>query len=237
MSTDLEFFFDPVCPFCWVTSRWVTEVSRQRPLEVRWRPLSLAILNEGIGYEERKKAAPEYPDSHQRGLEMLRVVHAARETAGSERVGELYTALGELVWNSEAPEGDDFDAVMHEMARRRDLRPALERVGLPADLADAAAEVLQLAAHWCAGVGGTAGAVHRGLVPPQWEVGMLKRSLAPAVCVALGVREAREVLPVRGASALVTVHPDPEAAAHRVADLPVAAEGAALVAELREQAA
>lgn len=103
--------------------------------------------------------------------------------------------------------------------------------------ADAAAEVLQLAAHWCAGVGGTAGAVHRGLVPPQWEVGMLKRSLAPAVCVALGVREAREVLPVRGASALVTVHPDPEAAAHRVADLPVAAEGAALVAELREQAA
>ncbi|MBA8826386.1 hypothetical protein FHX42_003762 [Saccharopolyspora lacisalsi] len=140
MSTDLEFFFDPVCPFCWVTSRWVIEASRQRPLEVRWRPLSLAILNEETSYEERKKAAPEYPDSHQRGLEMLRVVHAARETAGSGCVGDLYTALGELVWNSEAPEGDDFNAVMHEMARQRDLRPALERVGLPADLADAATE-------------------------------------------------------------------------------------------------
>ncbi len=140
MSTDIEFFFDPLCPFCWVASHWVREVSRQRPLEVLWRPLSLAILNEDTSYEERKKASPEYPDSHLRGLEMLRVVHAARETAGSEVVGDLYNALGGLVWNSEAPEGDDFDALMREMARPRDLRPALERLGLPADLAEAATD-------------------------------------------------------------------------------------------------
>lgn len=138
MSTNLEFFFDPICPFCWVASRWVVEVSRQRPIEVAWRPLSLALLNEEISYEQRKQASPSYPDSHQRGLEMLRVVHAARERTGPERIGELYTALGELVWDSDAPEGDDFDAVMREMARRRDLRPALERAGLPGDLADAA---------------------------------------------------------------------------------------------------
>jgi hypothetical protein len=138
MTDRLEFFFDPICPFCWVTSRWVVEVAGKRPLEVTWRPLSLAILNEEISYEERKKASPEYPDSHVRGLEMLRVVHAARETHGPEIVGDLYTALGELVWDADPPEGDDFRAVMHEMARRRDLRPALERVGLPADLADAA---------------------------------------------------------------------------------------------------
>ncbi|MBQ6641376.1 MAG: DsbA family protein [Saccharopolyspora sp.] len=138
MSADLEFFFDPLCPFCWVTSRWVVEVQRQRTLAVRWRPLSLAILNEDISYEQRKQASPAYPDSHVRGLEMLRVVHAARERAGPERVGDLYTALGELVWDSEAPQGDDFDAVMQEMARHRDLRPALERAGLPADLAEAA---------------------------------------------------------------------------------------------------
>ncbi|MDD7916226.1 DsbA family protein [Actinomycetospora callitridis] len=133
MSDRLEFFFDPICPFCWVTSRWVVEVARQRPTEVTWRPLSLAILNEEISYEERKKASPEYPDSHVRGLEMLRVVHAAREAHGAEVVGDLYTALGELVWDADPPEGDDFEAVMHEMARRRDLRPALERVGLPTD--------------------------------------------------------------------------------------------------------
>lgn len=140
MSTELEFFFDPICPFCWVTSRWVVDVARQRPLEVTWRPLSLAVLNEEISYEERKKASPEYPDSHVRGPEMLRVVHAARETHGAEVVGDLYTALGSLVWDSDAPEGDDFKAVMHEMARHRDLRPALSRAGLPTDLADAASD-------------------------------------------------------------------------------------------------
>ena len=50
MSDRLEFFFDPICPFCWVTSRWVVEVARQRPLEVTWRPVSLAVLNEEISY-------------------------------------------------------------------------------------------------------------------------------------------------------------------------------------------
>lgn len=140
VSAELEFFFDPVCPFCWVTSRWVREVTRQRGLEVRWRPLSLAILNEDTGYEQRRKASPEYPDSHRRGLEMLRVVHAAREADGPERIGDLYSALGELVWHAEAPAGDDFEAVMHEMARRRDLRPALQRVGLAVELAEAAAD-------------------------------------------------------------------------------------------------
>lgn len=140
VSTDVEFFFDPICPFCWVTSRWVVEVAQHRPLAVTWRPLSLALLNEEISYEERKKASPEYPDSHVRGLEMLRVVHAAREIHGPEVVGDLYTALGSLVWDGPAPEGDDFHAVMHEMARRRDLRPALAQAGLPGDLADAASD-------------------------------------------------------------------------------------------------
>lgn len=140
MRTELEFFFDPICPFCWVTSRWVVEVASQRELQITWRPLSLAILNEDIGYEQRNQASPEYPDSHARGLEMLRVVHAAREQAGPEAVGPLYTALGALVWHAEPPERDDFGAVMHEMARPRDLRPALHRAGLPASLADAAAD-------------------------------------------------------------------------------------------------
>jgi hypothetical protein len=140
MSTRLEFFFDPICPFCWVTSRWVVEVSAHRDLEITWRPLSLAILNEGISYEERRRASPEYPDSHVRGLEMLRVVHAAREAHGPDVLGDLYTALGELVWDEAAPPGDDFAAVMHEMARRRDLRPALDQAGLPTDLADAASD-------------------------------------------------------------------------------------------------
>ena len=138
-TADLEFFFDPICPFCWVTSRWVVDVARQRDLDVVWRPLSLAILNEEISYEERKQASPEYPDSHLRGLEMLRVVHAAREAHGPGVVGDLYTALGELVWDADPAEGT-FEAVMHEMARVRDLRPALRQAGLPEDLADASSD-------------------------------------------------------------------------------------------------
>lgn len=140
MSNELEFFFDPICPFCWVTSRWVVEVGRQRELAVTWRPLPLAILNEEISYDERRKVSEAYPDSHQRGLEMLRVIHAAREKHGPEVVGDLYTAFGELVWDSPAPDGEGFDPVMRVMAQQRDLGPALERCGLSPELAEATAD-------------------------------------------------------------------------------------------------
>jgi 2-hydroxychromene-2-carboxylate isomerase len=136
-STDLEFFFDPVCPFCWVTSRWVTNVARLRPLDVVWRPLSLRLLNEPIGYKTRPAG---YPEAHQRGLEMLRVVAAARETYGPAVVGDLYTAMGEAVWNVRAPSEATFDAILHETARLRDLPSILARAGLPEDLAGAAGD-------------------------------------------------------------------------------------------------
>lgn len=133
--TDLEFFFDPVCPYCWVTSRWVRNVERQRSLDVAWRPLSLRILNEPIGYDGKPA---EYPDAHQRGLEMLRVVDAARDEYGPGVVGELYSALGEAVWNARPPQEATFEALLAETARPRDLAGALERAGLPAELAGAA---------------------------------------------------------------------------------------------------
>lgn len=138
MSDELEFFFDPICPFCWVTSRWVVEVGRRRELAVHWRPLPLAMLNEGISYEERRKVSESYPDSHLRGLEMLRVIAAAEAVAGPEVVGDLYTRFGELVWDSPAPDGEGFDPVMRVMAQQRDLRPVLEDLGLDPALADAA---------------------------------------------------------------------------------------------------
>ncbi|MEJ8281904.1 DsbA family protein [Pseudonocardia spirodelae] len=140
MSDDVEFFFDPICPFCWVTSRWVVEVARQRDVTVRWRPLPLAILNEGISYEQRRTVSESYPDSHRRGLEMLRVIEAAAAAHGAGVVGDLYTAFGELVWDTPAPDDDGIDAVMQVMARPRDLRPALERLGLDPVLAGAATD-------------------------------------------------------------------------------------------------
>jgi 2-hydroxychromene-2-carboxylate isomerase len=131
---DLEFFFDPLSPSCWVTSRWVVEVQSQRALRVAWRPMSLALVDPAAFSGERGS-----PDAQLRGLEMLRVVHAARETYGSEVVGDLYTAFGELVWDAE-PAGDTVAAVVHEMARVRDLTPALRECGLPASLAAAASD-------------------------------------------------------------------------------------------------
>ena len=67
-------------------------------------------------------------------------MHAARESVGQQCVGPLHTALGELMWDSSAPEGDDFDAVMREMAQRGTLRPALWAAELPEELADAAGD-------------------------------------------------------------------------------------------------
>ena len=95
MSDELEFFFDPICPFCWVTSRWVVEVGRQREIAVSWRPLPLAILNEGISYDERRKVSEAYPESHRRGLEMLRVIHAAGERHGG--IGLARVQAGRVV--------------------------------------------------------------------------------------------------------------------------------------------
>lgn len=134
-TVDLEFFFDPVCPFCWVTSRWVMNVARQRPLEVTWRPLSLRILNEPIGYEDRPA---DYPEAHQRGLEMVRVVAAAREAYGPGVVGGLYTEMGEAVWGVPAPAEATFEAVLHETIRPRDLSAICARAGLAEELGAAA---------------------------------------------------------------------------------------------------
>lgn len=134
-NADLEFYFDPVCPFCWVTSRWIVNVAEQRSLEIAWRPLSLRVLNEPIGYAGKPAA---YPDAHQRGLEMLRVVAAAREKYGPAAIGELYTAMGEAVWNAPAPQEPTFEAVLEDTARPRDLATILSSVDMDETLARAA---------------------------------------------------------------------------------------------------
>ena len=93
---DLEFFFDPVCPFAWITSRWVCEVADQRSLEVEWRFISLSILNADTDYS---KFPPAYPDLHRLGTSLLRVAAAARESGGNDAVAALYTAAGTRLHN------------------------------------------------------------------------------------------------------------------------------------------
>ncbi|MBW3562757.1 MAG: hypothetical protein KY437_09695 [Actinobacteria bacterium] len=142
MTADLEFFFDPVCPFCWNASRWVRLVEDRKGLDVRWRFISLRMLNEGH-YDEKPDG---YPDAHERGLQMLRVAAAARQEIGEDVVGRLYHAMGEAVWHQEPPQVDSddqedhFDAVLAHTAQAGDLEAMLTRVDLPTELAAAATD-------------------------------------------------------------------------------------------------
>lgn len=89
---DLDFFFDPVCPWAWVTSRWVVEVADQRKYEVDWRFICLRIVNEDKAFEQDPTSP--YGRVHGAGRMMLRAAAAAKVSAGNEAVGRLYTEFG-----------------------------------------------------------------------------------------------------------------------------------------------
>ncbi len=89
---DVEFFFDPVCPWAWLTSRWVCEVAVLRDLKVDWRFISLRLLNSHKDYA--KDFPPGYPEGHGSGLKLLRVAAAIRATGDRDRMGSLYTQFG-----------------------------------------------------------------------------------------------------------------------------------------------
>ena len=127
---DLRFWFDPVCPFAWMTSTWVRMVAAQRQYDVEWRLISLRLLNAQVDYAAH--FPPEYEEGHTAGLRLLRVIARARAEHGREVVGPLYAALGARTW--EQPPGADTPTRL----RTGDLLPpALAEAGLPADLADA----------------------------------------------------------------------------------------------------
>jgi hypothetical protein len=93
--SDLEFFWDPVCPWAWITSRWVVNVLAEKPMEVDWRFISLRMVNHDKDYE--KDFRPGYERGHTRGLELLRVAAAVRTELGRDAVLPLYTAFGRTI--------------------------------------------------------------------------------------------------------------------------------------------
>jgi predicted DsbA family dithiol-disulfide isomerase len=84
----VEFYWDAVCPWCWITSRWMMDVSQQKAIQVNWKFFSLKIINEGRDMPER------FRTSHAIGLRTLRVAAAVRQDYGNEAVGKLYTVMG-----------------------------------------------------------------------------------------------------------------------------------------------
>ncbi|MEV5977071.1 DsbA family protein [Streptomyces sp. NPDC052114] len=111
----VDFWFDPVCPYTWITSRWLREVERVRGVEVRWRVMSLAVLNEGLAVdpEDPEGLYGEYMKAHGR------VCAAVRERHGNEALGRYFDALGRH---------------LHERQDWSGMTAALAEAGLPARL-------------------------------------------------------------------------------------------------------
>jgi 2-hydroxychromene-2-carboxylate isomerase len=124
---DVDFFFDPICPWAWVTSRFTAEVARQRDLDVDWRFISLRMVNAAKDYA---KDFPEgYERGHTRGLELLRVAAAARDELGRDAVLPLYTAFGRTIHNERNPTAFDDPSGVARI---------LDELGYPASLGAAA---------------------------------------------------------------------------------------------------
>jgi len=122
--TVVDFWFDPVCPWAWLSSRWILEVEQVRPVTARFHVMSLAVLN-----ARKEGLSDRYREMMSRIWGPVRVCAAASDAVGDEVLRPLYTALGRRIHNEGRGTGD-LDGLIAE---------AVDEVGLPAEVAKAAA--------------------------------------------------------------------------------------------------
>jgi protein-disulfide isomerase-like protein with CxxC motif len=119
-SGKADFWFDPLCPWAWMTSRWMLEVQKVRPVTVRWHVMSLAVLNSG-----RDDLPEQYQELMKTAWGPVRVCIAAAQKYGDEVLEPLYTAMGTRFHPDEQPRN------------RETIEAALKDANLPVELADA----------------------------------------------------------------------------------------------------
>ena len=120
-----DFWFDPLCPWAWITSRWMLEVEQVRNIQVDWHVMSLAILN-----ADRPELSEEYKARLALAKGPVRVCIAAEQMKGPDILGPLYTALGNRIHLEHRGLADGEGEII--------IAEALAELGLPASLADAA---------------------------------------------------------------------------------------------------
>jgi len=120
MTTAVDFWFDPRCPFAWITSRAMLEVEKVRDVKVTWHVMSLSYLN------EKKDVSEDYRARLQGGWQPVRVCMAVEQEYGQDKLADLYTAMGTL---KHTERRETWDRALVE--------EALTRIGVPAALADA----------------------------------------------------------------------------------------------------